>query len=104
MTPIHAAIQNVHIKCVGILLQYGSDLHCSYAECPTVLAFARYHGNKAILRLIEAFMDDNGMGHHQPAQNYNAIIMVRRERGRKEGRKEGRNELRQFSNYSFRSR
>ena len=60
------------------MLQYGSDLHLIYAEYPTVLAFARYHGNRDILHLIDEFMDDEGMGLHQPAQNYNAIIMVSR--------------------------
>ena len=76
MTPLHAAIQNNHTKCVGLLLQYGSDLHSTFAEYPTVVAFARYHGNTEILRLLHAFMVDRGMGHHQPAQNYNAIVMV----------------------------
>ena len=77
MTPLHAAIQHEHIKCVGLLLQYGSDLHSTFAEYPTVVAFARYHGNPDILRLLHAFMVDRGLGHHQPAQNYNAIVLVR---------------------------
>jgi ankyrin repeat protein len=76
MTPLHVSIQQDHIKCVGLLLQYGSDLHSTFAEYPTVVAFARYHGNPDIMRLLHAFLVDRGMGHHQPAQNYNAIVLV----------------------------
>lgn len=76
MTPLHVAIQQDHIKCVALLLQYGSDLHNTFAEYPTLVAFARYHGNHEILRLLHSFMVDRGFGHHQPAQNYNSIVMV----------------------------
>ncbi|XP_046860086.1 uncharacterized protein LOC124453329 isoform X2 [Xenia sp. Carnegie-2017] len=75
MTPLHVAIQQDHVKCVALLLQYGSDLHNTFAEYPTVVAFARYHGNHEILRLLHSFMVDRGFGHHQPAQNYNSIVM-----------------------------
>lgn len=77
MIPLHAAIKNDHVKCVGLLLQYGSDLLRLFGEFPTILAYARYHGNPEMVRLIKAFMEGSGVRNHRSAQNYNVVVMVR---------------------------